>query len=134
VGIYCRISRARRTDGTVEVLGVERQEPPARALVERMGGTVHKVYTDNDLSAYSGKRRPSYEAMLADARAGVITGIAAWHPARHPGGARAGLAGMGHRPAPGGHRGAVVECVIVQPVGRGARSDGTKHLDIRWKA
>ncbi len=29
---------------------------------------------------------------------------------------------------------AVVERVIVQPVGRGARFDGTKHLDIRWKA
>jgi len=84
--IYCRISRARRTDKdgrtVVETLGVERQEPPPRALVERMGGEVVKVYVDNDLSAYSGKRRPGYETMLADAKAGVIVGIAAWHPDR----------------------------------------------------
>jgi len=81
-GIYCRISRVRRQDGKVETLGVERQEPPSRALVERMGGTVAKVYVDNDISAYSGKRRPDYEAMLADVKAGAIAGIVAWHPNR----------------------------------------------------
>src|SRR6266511_4540947 len=81
-GIYCRISRVRRQDGKVETLGVERQGPPSRALVERMGGTVAKVYVDNDISAYSGKRRPDYEAMLADVKAGAIAGIVAWHPNR----------------------------------------------------
>jgi site-specific DNA recombinase len=81
-GVYCRISRVRNKDGQTDTLGTERQEPPCRELVERLGGVVHKVYVDNDLSAYSGKRRPEYEAMLADAKAGVIKGIAAWHPDR----------------------------------------------------
>jgi site-specific DNA recombinase len=75
--VYVRISKARRIDGEVETLGVERQEPPAVALVERLGGTVHRVYVDNDKSAYKG-RRPEFEEMLADAKAGVIKGIAAW--------------------------------------------------------
>lgn len=77
-GVYLRISKAR--DG--ETLGVERQKPPTEALVERMGGEVAEVYVDNDLSAYSGKRRPAYEQMLRDARNGRIVGIAAWHPDR----------------------------------------------------
>jgi len=47
-----------------------------------MGGEVAKVYTDNDLSGYSGKRRPAYEEMLRDAKTGVIRGVAAWHPDR----------------------------------------------------
>lgn len=81
-GVYCRISRVRNKDGQTDTLGTERQEPPCRELVERLGGVVHKVYVDNDLSAYSGRRRPEYEAMLADAKAGVIRGIAAWHPDR----------------------------------------------------
>ncbi len=80
--IYARISRVRRTDGQVETLGVERQEPPSRELVARKGGQVAKVYVDNDISAYSGKRRPAYEAMLADAKAGRLAGIAAWHADR----------------------------------------------------
>jgi site-specific DNA recombinase len=80
--IYARISRVRRTDGQVETLGVERQEPPCRELVERRGGQVYRVFVDNDISAYSGKRRPAYEAMLADAKAGRLRGIAAWHADR----------------------------------------------------
>ncbi len=81
-GIYCRISRVRRQDGKLETLGVDRQEPPCRELVKRKGGVVHHVYVDNDLSAYSGKRRPDYEAILADAEAGIIKGITALHPDR----------------------------------------------------
>jgi DNA invertase Pin-like site-specific DNA recombinase len=80
-GIYCRISYVKR-DGKVETLGVDRQEPPCRALVERLGGIVADVYVDNDISAYSGKRRPSYERMLGAAQMGAIDGIVAWHPDR----------------------------------------------------
>jgi DNA invertase Pin-like site-specific DNA recombinase len=77
-GVYLRISEAR--DGST--LGVERQQPPTEALVARMGGEVAKVYADNDLSGYLGKRRPAYEEMLRDAKTGVIRGVAAWHPDR----------------------------------------------------
>ncbi|MFL6185088.1 MAG: recombinase family protein, partial [Actinomycetes bacterium] len=72
--IYCRISRARNG----ELLGVERQEPPCRRLVEGLGWTVSRVYVDNDLSAYHERRRPGYEAMLADVRAGRARAIVAW--------------------------------------------------------
>src|SRR5215211_379292 len=76
--IYCRISRAR--DGSM--LGVDRQEPPCRQLAERLGWTVAQVYVDNDLSAYSGRRRPEYERILADVRAGRLDAILAWHADR----------------------------------------------------
>jgi DNA invertase Pin-like site-specific DNA recombinase len=36
-------------------------------------------YVDNDVSAYKGKRRPEYERMLADIRAGRLDALAAWH-------------------------------------------------------
>jgi site-specific DNA recombinase len=74
-GVYVRISRAK--DGTT--LGVDRQEPPCRDLCIRKGWTVHEpIYCDNDLSAYSGKRRPQYQRLLQDARDGVISAIVAW--------------------------------------------------------
>lgn len=72
--VYCRISRDRLGDR----LGVERQEPPCRALAERLGWEVVEVYTDDDTSAYSGKRRLAYERMLADARAGRVNAIIVW--------------------------------------------------------
>ncbi len=72
--IYCRISQAR--DGSA--LGVDRQEPPTRALCERLGWKVTQVFVDNDLSAYRGKRRPDFEEMLALAKGRRIRAIAAW--------------------------------------------------------
>jgi site-specific DNA recombinase len=72
--IYCRISRDPRGD----LLGVHRQEPPCRALCERLGWEVVEVYTDDDLSAYNGKHRPAYERMLEDLRMGHVNGIVAW--------------------------------------------------------
>jgi site-specific DNA recombinase len=76
--VYCRISRVRRKDGKEETLGVERQEPPCRELAARKGWEVAEVYTDNDLSAYSGKRRPAYEEMLKAVRDGRVQAILAW--------------------------------------------------------
>ena len=76
--IYCRISR----DKTGEALGVERQEDDCRALAERLGWTVSKVYVDNDISASSGKRRPNYEQMLLDLADGHASAIVAWDPDR----------------------------------------------------
>ena len=77
-GIYVRISQDRAGAG----LGVERQEGECRELAERLGYAVAEIYCDNDLSAYSGRRRPDYERMLTDIESGGITAVIAWHPDR----------------------------------------------------
>jgi DNA invertase Pin-like site-specific DNA recombinase len=76
--IYCRISR----DASGEHLGVDRQLPPCRELVERRGWADFEVYTDNDKSAFSGKPRPHYDRMMADVRAGRVGAVVAWHADR----------------------------------------------------
>lgn len=73
-GIYVRLSQDRNGDG----LGVERQEAACRALAERKGWDVVDVYSDNDVSATNGKRRPEYERMWSDVREGVIDAVAVW--------------------------------------------------------
>jgi site-specific DNA recombinase len=81
--IYTRISQDREGAG----LGVERQEADCRALAEKLGWDIVAVYSDNDLSAYSGKPRPGYLALLADLRAGVADAVICWHTDRlhrHP--------------------------------------------------
>jgi DNA invertase Pin-like site-specific DNA recombinase len=72
--IYVRIS----DDKTGQAAGVERQESECRALAQRLGLNVHTVYTDNDLSATSGVRRPAFEALLRDKPANLIV----WHTDR----------------------------------------------------
>jgi site-specific DNA recombinase len=65
--IYCRIS----DDGEGSGLGVKRQEQDCKQLAEHRGWPVAQVYIDNDISAFSDKkRRPAYENMLDDLRAG----------------------------------------------------------------
>lgn len=76
--IYVRISRDREGAG----LGVDRQENDCRDLAARLGWTIVATYTDNDLSAYSGKPRPGYLAMLEDVKAGRVNAILAWHTDR----------------------------------------------------
>jgi site-specific DNA recombinase len=76
--IYCRISQDRTGAG----LGVDRQEQDCRALADRLGWEVVAVHADNDLSAYSGKPRPGYQALLADLRTGVADAVIAWHTDR----------------------------------------------------
>jgi DNA invertase Pin-like site-specific DNA recombinase len=76
--IYVRISQDRGGAG----LGVERQEQECRAVADRLGWTVVEVYSDNDISAFSGRRRPDYERMLDDIKAGRVTAVLAWHPDR----------------------------------------------------
>lgn len=81
--LYVRIS----DDKTGEGLGVERQRKDCQALADREGWTVVGTYTDNDLSAYSGKPRPQYQRMLADLKGGRVGAVVAWHPDRlyrHP--------------------------------------------------
>ena len=76
--IYCRISNDRTSEG----LGVERQRRDCLALAASLGWPVEDTYIDNDISAYSGKRRPEYERLLADIGSRRITGLIAWHPDR----------------------------------------------------
>lgn len=71
VAIYCRISR----DFTGEELGVTRQETLCRDLAARRGWEPVRTFTDNDLSAASGKVRPDYAAMLAEVEAGRVDTI-----------------------------------------------------------
>ncbi|WJL95856.1 recombinase family protein [Microbacterium sp. ET2] len=72
--IYCRISQ----DRTGEKVKVERQLRECRALAAKLELTVEHVYTDNDVSATSGKVRPQFEAMLAARPKAII----AWHQDR----------------------------------------------------
>lgn len=76
--IYVRISEDRSGEG----LGVVRQEADCRELISQRGWTVHSVYSDNDISAYTGKPRPEYERMLRDISTGVVKAVVAWHPDR----------------------------------------------------
>lgn len=76
--IYCRISRDRVGAG----LGVERQEKDCRKRAESSDCTVVAVYSDNDMSAYSGKPRPGYLQLLDDVRAGRVDVVVCWHTDR----------------------------------------------------
>lgn len=76
--IYCRISADREGSG----LGVDRQRADCEALADRLGWTVAETFTDNDISAYSGKPRPGYRAMLDALEAGRVEAVLAWHTDR----------------------------------------------------
>ena len=73
--IYVRISKDRTGAG----LGVARQEEDCRALCERRGWLIARVYVDNDVSAYSGKPRPAWRELLADLEAGRMDAVVCWH-------------------------------------------------------
>jgi site-specific DNA recombinase len=85
VGAYVRVSEDREDDAKA----VGRQEEDTRALVARHGGTVAKLYAENDTSAYRKRRvqrtddhgetfhvyrviRPVFQEMLSDLRRGDI--------------------------------------------------------------
>jgi len=73
--IYARIS------SDVEGLGagVGRQVEDCRKLAASLGWVVGGEYVDNDVSAYSGKRRPNYERMLADLADGIVDAVLVYH-------------------------------------------------------
>lgn len=77
-GIYVRISK----DPTGLRAGVDRQIADCTEKAAQLGWPVVRVYTDNDISAYSGKRRPDYEALVDDVKNGVVNAVVAWHPDR----------------------------------------------------
>ncbi len=78
VAIYNRISN----DPQGIEAGVERQREDCAALAGRLGWRVYDTYVDNDLSAWTGKRRPDYQRMLSDIRAGKVDAVTVWHAMR----------------------------------------------------
>lgn len=76
--IYTRISRDTKGEG----LGVQRQLEDCRALAERIGARIVEEYSDNDVSAFSGRKRPQYEKLLADVDAGRVDLVIAWNSDR----------------------------------------------------
>lgn len=76
--VYARISLDQEGEG----LGVKRQVEDCEALAASLGWTVAEVYTDNDASAFSGKKRPAYGRMMADIAEGHRDGVVIYHPDR----------------------------------------------------
>lgn len=74
VGGYLRISE----DDQGDRAGVNRQREDVQAMADVRGWEV-VWYEDNDISAYKrGVKRPAFERMLRDLKAGVIRGVLAW--------------------------------------------------------
>jgi DNA invertase Pin-like site-specific DNA recombinase len=76
--LYTRISQ----DQTGERAGVSRQLDDCSALAENIGATVVAHFDDNDISAFNGKTRPGFEAMLDMLKRGEADTIIVWHPDR----------------------------------------------------
>lgn len=76
--LYTRISKDREGAG----LGVERQRADCLELAGRLGWEVIGHHSDNDLSAYTGKPRPGYKALLEDIDTGRADAVLAWHTDR----------------------------------------------------
>lgn len=76
--VYARIS----SDRSGEQLGVARQQRDCEALAEQLGWTVAEVLVDNDISASTGKRRPSYEKLIEGLQRGTYDAVICWHPDR----------------------------------------------------
>jgi DNA invertase Pin-like site-specific DNA recombinase len=72
--IYARISLDRDRDGA----GVARQVADATALADARGWTVVERFTDNDRSAYNGRVRPGWNALLDALQSGTIMTVVAW--------------------------------------------------------
>jgi site-specific DNA recombinase len=70
-GIYARISSDREGDG----LGVARQIEDCERLAERKGWHIVERYVDDDVSAWSGRKRPQYLRSLEDLELGAIDGL-----------------------------------------------------------
>src|SRR5438552_2151635 len=71
--IYARLSQDRSGDS----LGITRQLELCRAKAAELGWVVAAEHVDRDISAYSRKRRPGWERLLADLQSGAIDGVVA---------------------------------------------------------
>ncbi|MFJ8935377.1 recombinase family protein [Streptomyces sp. NPDC102365] len=76
--LYARISE----DPREQERGVKRQVQDLRAFAQLKGWTVVDVFTDNDISAYTGDERPGYEALMARIAEGGIDVVVGLHPSR----------------------------------------------------
>ncbi|SOC48612.1 Site-specific DNA recombinase [Blastococcus aggregatus] len=76
--IYTRMSKDRAGAG----LGVDRQRQDCADLADRLGWSIIGHHSDNDLSAYSGKPRPGYRALLDDLEHGRADAVVVWHTDR----------------------------------------------------
>lgn len=73
--IYLRISR----DLTGQRLGVDRQREAAEKYALANGYEVAEIFTDNDISAAGGKRRPGFESLLDALTDGHVSAVIAWN-------------------------------------------------------
>jgi len=74
--VYVRIS----LDNEADRKGVDRQLQDCTALVKRNRWKLAaEPFVDNDVSAYNGKGRPAYKALLAKVRAGEVGRIVVYH-------------------------------------------------------
>ena len=60
-------------------MGVARQLEDCERLAERKGWVIVERFVDDDVSAWSGKRRPEY-ARLLELSTGVIDGLLVYRP------------------------------------------------------
>jgi site-specific DNA recombinase len=72
--VYARIS----SDPNATALGVSRQVADCTALAEARGWQVAEVFTDNDVSATSGRVRPAYTRMMETLAAGRLDALVCW--------------------------------------------------------
>lgn len=73
--VYLRISQDRARDG----LAVERQREDCERIVKERKWKAVEVYVDQSVSAYARKtRRPAYERMVADYKAGRFDALVCW--------------------------------------------------------
>jgi site-specific DNA recombinase len=76
--VYLRVSQ----DRTGEELGIARQREDAHALAERRGWTIAGEHVDNDTSAAGKRRRPGFEALMADVTGRRADAVIAWDMTR----------------------------------------------------
>lgn len=77
--LYCRLSKmANSVDGLSAA--IPRQEKEGRRVIRRRWGkdVIVRLYVDDDVSAWSGKRRPDYERMLEDVTNGTVQAVASY--------------------------------------------------------
>jgi DNA invertase Pin-like site-specific DNA recombinase len=58
-----------------EGLGVERQQVACQELARERGWRIVAAFEDNDVSAYSRKRRPGFEALTDEIEAGRVDAV-----------------------------------------------------------
>jgi DNA invertase Pin-like site-specific DNA recombinase len=76
--IYTRISE----DKTGQKAGVTRQLEDCEALAASLNWDVVERFSDNDISAYNGKRRPGFEDLLDAIESGAVDALLVWHTDR----------------------------------------------------